>query len=194
MISGAYDAFEDPYLYPGSSVLRNLLDIRDQETLETYEVEISTLRSEEPLPAGDFDPSHYRRVHRHLFGDVYSWAGQYRSVSTSKGGNVFCHPAYIDEQMNALFTIARGVEGFFPLAQRDFVIRAADFLGELNAIHPFREGNGRTQLVFLGLIGNACGHTLDFKRLRRETFLPAMVTSFSRDIHLLENELSALLG
>lgn len=102
MIAGDYDAFEDPYAYPGSSVLRNLLDIRDQGTLEKYEVEISTLRSEEPLPSGEFNESHYCRVHRHLFRDVCSWAGQYRSVSTSKGENVFCHPDHVDGQMKAL--------------------------------------------------------------------------------------------
>ena len=88
----AYDAFEDPYAYPGTIVLKNLLRIRHQAELEAFEVEISTLRSEEPLPDGDFDPAHYCAVHRHLFQDVYEWAGQYRTVRTSKGGNVFCYP------------------------------------------------------------------------------------------------------
>ena len=73
-----YDAFEDPYAYPGTSVLRNRLGIRDQATLDAYEVEISTLRAEEPLPKGDFDPEHYSRIHCRLFQDVYDWAGQYR--------------------------------------------------------------------------------------------------------------------
>ena len=78
-----YDAFDDPYAFPGTSVLRNRLDIRDAGTLEAFEVEISTLRAEEPLPHGPFDPAHYCSIHHHLFQDVYAWAGQYRTVRTA---------------------------------------------------------------------------------------------------------------
>jgi cell filamentation protein len=70
MTSEGYDAFEDLYCYPGTPVLINRLDIRDQAELDAFEVEISTLRAEEPLPHGDFDPAHYRRIHHHLFQDV----------------------------------------------------------------------------------------------------------------------------
>src|SRR5260370_41139265 len=84
MSSEGYDAFDDPYCYPGTTVLRNRLDIRDQSELDAFEVEITTLRAEEPLPDGDFDPAHYCRIHHHLFQDVYDWAGQYRTVRTSK--------------------------------------------------------------------------------------------------------------
>jgi cell filamentation protein len=76
MIAEGYDAFDDPYAYPGTTVLRNLLDIRDRSVLEAFEVEISTLRAEEPLPKGAFDPAHYCSIHHHLFQDVYEWAGQ----------------------------------------------------------------------------------------------------------------------
>ena len=95
-----YDAFEDPYCYPRTSVLRNRLDLRDQTELDAFEVEITTLRAEEPLPDGDFDPVHYRRIHHHLFQDVYPWAGQYRNVRISKGGNSFCYPEHISAQMD----------------------------------------------------------------------------------------------
>lgn len=92
MSSEAYDAFEDPYAYPGTAVLKNRLNIRKEAELEAFGVEISTLRSEEPLPDGDFDSLHYCSVHRHLFQDVFEWAGEYRTVRTSKGGNAFCYP------------------------------------------------------------------------------------------------------
>jgi hypothetical protein len=67
LISEGYDAFDDPYSYPGTTVLKNLLDLRDSDTLEAFEVEISTLRAEEPVPEGSFDAAHYCAVHRHLF-------------------------------------------------------------------------------------------------------------------------------
>jgi cell filamentation protein len=78
------DAFDDPYAYPGTAILKNILDIRDQDTLEAFEVEISTLRAEESLPEGKFDSAHYCSVHHHLFQDVYDWAGRYRTVRTSR--------------------------------------------------------------------------------------------------------------
>jgi len=72
-------------------------------SLEAFEVEISTLRSEEPLPDGRFDPPHFCRIHYHLFQDVYPWAGEYRTARTSKNGNVFCYPEHIPSEMTRLF-------------------------------------------------------------------------------------------
>ena len=75
MISEGYDAFDDPYAYPGTTILINILDRRDPEIIEAFEVEISTLRAEEPLPEGNFDAAHYCALHHHLFQDVYDWPG-----------------------------------------------------------------------------------------------------------------------
>jgi len=70
-----YDAVEDPYAYEGSTVLRNLLNLRDPEQLDAFEAEINTQRAGEPLPAGNLDFPHYGVGHHHLFQDVYEWAG-----------------------------------------------------------------------------------------------------------------------
>src|SRR5260370_14371304 len=121
MSSEGYDAFDDPYCYPGTTVLRNRLDIRDQSELDAFEVEITTLRAEEPLPDGDFDPAHYCHIHHHLFQDVYAWAGQYRTVRISKGDNSFCYPEHIPAQMDALFEKLRDAEVFAGLAQEAFL-------------------------------------------------------------------------
>jgi cell filamentation protein len=189
---GGYGAFDDPYLYPGTTVLRNLLDIRDAKVLESYEVEISRLRSWERVPEGQFDPTHYCAVHRHLFGDVYAWAGEYRTVRIAKGETMFCYPENIAAQMDTLF---RGIEGgarFRDLTLEEFVTRLAEFLAELNAIHPFREGNGRTQLSFAGLIGVAFDQPLELTRVNPRSFLRAMVASFAGDLGLLIGELMRL--
>ena len=188
-----YDAFDDPYAYPGTSVLRNRLDIRDAGILEAFEVEIFTLRAEEPLPHGTFDPIHYRKIHHHLFQDVYEWAGQYRTVRTSKGGNAFCYPEHISAQMDALFRSIRGGEAFAKKSRSEFLKEAARFLGELNAIHPFREGNGRAQLAFLGLIGATASHPFAFERIDRHAFLQAMIESFLGRFESLAVELGKLL-
>jgi cell filamentation protein len=188
-----YDAFEDPYAYSGTSVLQNCLDIRDAGILEAFEVEISTLRAEEPLPHGTFDPVHYCSVHRHLFQDVYEWAGQYRTVRTSKGDNAFCYPEHIPAQMDALFRSIHGGEAFAQRSRSEFLMEAVRFLGELNAIHPFREGNGRAQLAFLGLIGATFNHPFAFERIDKDAFLQAMIESFFGRFEGLTAELGKLL-
>jgi cell filamentation protein len=101
---GDYDAFDDPYSYKGSSCLKNRVGLRDPNLLQGFELEMSSLRAAEAFPIGRFAPSHYRRVHWHLFRDVYAWAGRYRTVRTAKGGNWFCFPEYIRPQMDLLFT------------------------------------------------------------------------------------------
>ena len=188
-----YDAFDDPYAYPGTSVLRNRLEIRDAGTLAAFEVEISTLRAEEPLPHGAFDPAHYCSIHHHLFQDVYEWAGRYRTVRTSKGGNAFCYPEHIPAQMDALFLSIRGGAAFSEKSRDEFLKEAARFLGELNAIHPFREGNGRAQLTFLGLIGATASYPFAFERINRNAFLQAMIESFLGRFEGLTAELGKLL-
>ena len=192
MTRGGYDAFEDPYAYKGSDVLRNRAGLRDGGRLEAFELEMTALRAEEPLPAGRFGPAHYRQVHKHLFQDVYPWAGRYRTVRTAKDGNAFCFPEYIDGSMNKLFERVRRPPFTGGAEFDDFAMTAADFLGELNAIHPFREGNGRAQLSFLHLIALRAGHPLDLRKVRRATMIPAMVASFGGDIGPLAAEIANL--
>jgi len=79
-----YDAVNDPYTYEGSTVLKNLLNLREAEELDAFEAEISAQRATEPLPAGNLDFAHYCAVHHHLFQDVYEWAGKPRTVRISK--------------------------------------------------------------------------------------------------------------
>ncbi len=194
MTPGDYDAFDDPYCYKGSTCLKNRLGLRDPDGLQAFELEMSSLRATEPLPTGRFGPAHYRRLHWHLFRDVFTWAGRYRTVRTAKGGNWFCYPEYIGSQMDSLFARLQ-TASFLPGAEADaFFTEAAAFLGELNAIHAFREGNGRAQLVFLHLIALRAGHPLGLDRIKPQTFMPAMIQSFDGHLAALKTELIALRG
>jgi cell filamentation protein len=98
-----YDAVADPYCYPGTTVLINKLDLREQTALDEFEAEISRERAAEPLPAGQFDVAHYEAIHHHLFQDVYDWAGEIRNVRISKDGSMFCFPEHIDKELAKLF-------------------------------------------------------------------------------------------
>ena len=117
MIAGAYDAFYDPYCYRNTAVLKNRAKLRDQEALDGFELEMS--------PLGAFDTAHYRAVHRHLFQDVYSWAGRYRTVRTAKEGNAFCYPEFIEANMEALFSRLQKTPFLGEAAAADFVAHAA---------------------------------------------------------------------
>jgi cell filamentation protein len=176
-----YDATDDPYTYENSTVLVNKLNLRDQDDLDAYETEISNARSGEPLPEGDLDFEHYCAVHHHLFQDVYAWAGRVRTVRISKQGNPFCYPEHIQAQAEKLFAELKANNFLENLEPDEFSTQAAHFLSELNAIHTFREGNGRTQLTFLAMLADNAGHPLDLEALDPPVMLDAMIESFEGD-------------
>lgn len=189
-----YEAAADPYCYRGSNVLKNIPGIRDQSALEKFEAAVVLERIVQPLPRGRLSLTHYRSIHRHLFQDVYHWAGQYRTVRISKGDSVFCYPENIQPHMQKLFGDLAEADFFTELRVEDFSSAAAHFLAELNAIHPFREGNGRTQNAFLGLLAARAGHRLDFALLDPAAFVAAMIASFHGEEDLLRAEIFALIG
>jgi cell filamentation protein len=173
-----YQAVADPYCYVGTGILRNRLGLRSQAELDAFEADAVALRADEPLPIGRFSPTHYRAIHRHLFQDVYAWAGRYRTVRMSKGGNMFCFPEHIAGQFATLFAELRTSKFLKGLSADAFADAAAHFLSEINAIHAFREGNGRAQLAFFSILADHAGHPLDLGRLQPGPFLTAMIDSF----------------
>lgn len=173
-----YQAIDDPYCYRGTAVLRNKLAIRDADQLEAFEEEITKQRASEPLPAGRLSVSHYQAIHRHLFQDVYSWAGRLRTVRIAKGGSMFAYPEHLAAGLRGLFTELRQASFLRGLPAEAFAAQAAHVLAELNALHAFRDGNGRTQLIFLALLADQAGHPLDLSHLEPERFLAAMIASF----------------
>jgi cell filamentation protein len=176
-----YESTADPYCYPGTTVLKNLANIGDQATLDAFEDDMASQRAEEPSPAGRLSVSHYKALHHHLFQDVYPWAGRFRTVRISKGGSMFCYPENIAGEMRRLFADLRR-DAFLRGTTADaFAQRAAHFLAELNAVHPFREGNGRTQLTYLTLLAEKAGHPIDLERLNPRSILNATIASFQGD-------------
>ncbi|EJT04934.1 Fic family protein [Rhizobium sp. CCGE 510] len=189
-----YNAVEDPLCYPGTHVLRNRADIADQDQLDEFEQLMFDSRADEALPEGSLDFTHYRALHRHFFQDVYDWAGETRTIRTGKGDNWFCYPEYIESEANKLFSELAARKNLASAKDKDsFAREAARFLAELNAIHPFREGNGRIQLVFLTMLTRNAGYGLDEDKLRPKPFLDAMIASFSGDITALSGEIQGML-
>jgi len=137
--------------------------------------------------------THYRAIHRHLFGDVYAWAGQLRTVRIAKGGNAFCYPENIAAELRRLFGWLRSERYLRDLPPAEFATKAAHFLAELNAVHPFREGNGRAQSALLAVLAAKAGHKLAFERLDPAAMLAAMIRSFQGDEKPLARQIAALM-
>ena len=141
----------DPYLYPGTTVLRNLRGLTDPRDLVTFEARSSHRRLAElietPL-SGKFDTAHLKAVHLYIFQDVFEWAGEFRTVDMSKGGHLFGRVGFLDSALGQTFAKLAEENHLAGQDPNKFAERAAYYLGELNAVHPFREGNGRTPRIY----------------------------------------------
>jgi cell filamentation protein len=137
--------------------------------------------------------SHYFAIHRHLFQDVYSWAGKPRVVRISRGQSMFCYPERIRPEMKRIFAELRSNELLRRLGNEEFSSKAAHVLAEINAVHPFRDGNGRAQLAFLAALAHRAGFDLKLERLRPKQFLAAMIRSFQGREDDLEAQIASLI-
>ena len=182
----------DPYVFPGTTILKNIPGIRTQIMLDRFEADRVAQRSleliENPL-SGFFDAVHLQRIHRYLFQDVYDWAGHFRTVDIAKGNSYFAHVPYIGSTLEGLFEKLSNEQHLRGLDQEAFACRAADILGTLNAVHPFREGNGRTQREFVRELAHKNGYWVDWSKVSREELYKASDVSFMRGQNELFEEL-----
>lgn len=161
-------AFADPYVSPSTGLLVNKLGIRDEAVLRTFEYEQSALRvvelRDKPIE-GRFDLAHLAKVHEHLFQDVYDWAGKMRTVNISKGGTSFARVEFIEGEANKLAAQLQKENGLKGLEKPAFVERLSHYYAEWNALHPFREGNGRSTRELVGQLARQAGYELDQTRI-----------------------------
>lgn len=186
-----YDA-TDAYTYPGSSVLINKANLHEQAALDAFEADMTAIRllqlAQRPL-AGGFDLAHLCAIHRHLFQDVYAWAGRLRTVDISKGDSRFANCGQLESYLDRQFARLREEHCLRGLPPQHFVECMAWLMGEINAAHPFREGNGRTQRAFCAQLAETAGYFIDFSEVSGEEMVRAMIASFRGD----DRELIALL-
>ena len=141
----------DSLCYPGTTVLINKLNIRSQKQLseaETLMVNAKTIEFELAPSPESMDFCYYKRIHRHLFRSLYDWAGAVRTVNLSKQHTQFCPAHEIDLLAENMFSRLKDMDFFLGLEKKAFISELADFCTSVNYLHPFREGNGRTQRVY----------------------------------------------
>lgn len=177
--------------YEGTTCLINKFDIKDENILKDLETTVTFSKiieySLNPL-FNTFDVNHYKAIHKYLFEDIYDWAGEYRTVDMSKKGTSFAKAESIDELMTKCFARLQNNNCFQDLEFDDFVDSIVDFYCVTNMIHPFREGNGRTQRLFLTQLINLNNYSIDFSEIDTDELMIATiqaangVTDYLKDI------------
>ena len=166
--------------YSGTTVLINKFDIRDEEKLNEIEGVLTTARYVEWLSTPktkSFDFEHYKAIHRYLFSDLYSWAGEVRTVNISKKGTQFTPAEQIASQAEKIFERLKEHNFFKCLAHDEFTDEIVDFYCVTNLLHPFREGNGRTQRAFLTQLIRNAGYDINFADMDTDLLMIATIQS-----------------
>lgn len=171
----------DPYSQDG--VLKNKFGEKDPKKLEILEKR-STIRGWIKLqneliatPNLKLDTALIKKIHKNLFEDVYDWAGQYRTVNIVKGKTMFANAMYVPAALEDLVTKLNRDITSKSITSNNVSEKLAYYYGELNMIHPFREGNGRTQKIFIEKVADKLGYTLQLEKIDSKKLLEVTIES-----------------
>ena len=174
--------------YPDTTVLINKLDIRDQELLyeaESIIVTSCSVKAEKELLFKDVDFEFYKGIHRLIFGDLYDWAGTVRTINISKKGTVFCDHTELERLGRLRFERLKAQDFFCGMEYGEFVSSVAELYHELNMLHPFREGNGRTLRLFVALLVRNAEYDIDFALCDADMLAIATIKAAQGDVSML---------
>lgn len=177
---------QDPYVYPNTEVLINKYHVQDLQKLSEIENAIFIIKMREPMPQGNFDYDHLKKIHQHFFGELYEWAGKERRVDISKGESLFARKEFISQEINKISKQLKSENDLKGLNLNQFCQRAAYFFNEINAVHPFREGNGRTLRGFITELSKQAGFHLEWSKVDRAFYIDASIAGFKYDSHPME--------
>lgn len=161
----AYDQYDtseiDPYTINDSECLVNLLGLTDTQSLNDAEAKLSSLNMADleanPIPP-DYTVEHLQRIHHRLFSDVYPFAGKFRKSEIAKGGHLFLPHSLVHENLATCLDQLHDEDLLRGLDHIQFATRAGHYLNIINGIHPFREGNGRSQRILINQLASAQGY------------------------------------
>ncbi|MDL2286080.1 Fic family protein [Desulfococcaceae bacterium OttesenSCG-928-F15] len=168
------------YLYPNGT-LRNKFGIQNPSQLRVLEYELVKKRTRElklnPVK-GNFDLKHLQKIHNSLFQDIYEWAGEIRNVDMRKGDSVFCKISSISQRSEEFHKALKENNFLKDLEKSSFIRKLAVFYGEMNIIHPFREGNGRATRQFFTQLSQEVGYDLGLRTIDKGLWNWASEQSF----------------
>lgn len=172
-----YDAINSKYTYKGTDILKNKLDIQDEELLKEYETRIvafkiatiSTLTIKM-----DYTPERLKFIHKYLFEDIFYFAGEYRQENITKGNFRFSEYVYIEDNIKQIFEKI-DIDKMKVMSFDEFIKTLSYIMTELNVLHPFREGNGRTIRELVREICFDTGYVIDWYEINHDDILKASV-------------------
>jgi cell filamentation protein len=171
------------YCYSGTDVLKNKLGLKDDKALTIAEREITSLKLlmlyNSPL-IDKFNFDNLCNIHKTIFEDIFEWAGLIRRGDfLSKGNSIFCRGQYIIENAKRIMDNLQKENNLCGLSKSKFIERMAFYMGEINALHPFREGNGRTSREYFRQLSLNAGYILDFSKTEKDKLLNADIEAFN---------------
>lgn len=182
-----YEVRNSIYCYPNSNVLKNKLDIMDATKLQKVETQLVLIKLYELRQkgiTGDFSPRHLIAIHLFIFGDLYPFAGKFRTENIAKDHFRFAEWEFIEEELNRLTRQLQAEDYLAGLSKEDLAKRLAYYLSELNVLHPFREGNGRTIREFIRQLALRNGYRFNLTKISAQDMLEASIQSIIDDSKL----------
>ena len=183
-----YGVSQDSYCYANSDVLVNKLNIENHDSLAEAELAFTATRYSEYSSTitsiNKFNLSHLKALNSQLFQDVYDWAGEIRTVDIAKGTTRFCTCGRIDVEAKKQFSRMPALLNIN--TRKELIVELADIFCELNIIHPFREGNGRTQRFFFEELCFFLGLNITWPDISKEEWIQANVNGYNGDLKSLE--------
>ena len=176
--------------YEGTTVLINKFGIKDDVKLDMVERDITSALIakayiEISFEGVDFD--FYKNLHCYVFSDIYEWAGKIRNVDMSKKGTRFCPPEKIETSGRAIFEYLSQMSYLAKLTDEDFIAEFTELYCRLNYLHPFREGNGRIQRLFLSMLLKNMGKGIDFSKIDADLLMIATIKAVSGDVFTIQD-------
>ena len=177
----------DKYVYTNSEVLKNKFDIRKSEDLARKERTLTSIRLLEILDDKSkiehtFDLKHLQKIHKYIFQDLYNWAGKLRDVDIAKGGTLFCKAINIDSFSKDIFSKLQKENWLKDYSKEEIAEKLAILFLDINALHPFREGNGRTQREFIRELAEERGFILTFKNISKEKMIEVSIKDNPKEL------------
>ena len=182
--------------YPDTTVLVNKLDIRTQELLTEAESVLVTsfsVKLEKTMRFENVDFDYYKNLHKQMFSDLYDWAGTVRKINISKKGTVFCNASDIERIGTLKFERLKKQKFLKEMKNDEFLDELTDLYHELNMLHPFREGNGRTLRLFVTLLVRNTGRDIDFNNADSDLLTIATIRAAQGDKSLLRSVFGELV-
>lgn len=163
------------YCYKDTDVLINNLNITNDKDLYEAERELVMFRTSEltdnPIKA-NFDFEHLKSIHKHLFQDVYRWAGDIRNCNIAKQ-DLFCLSNYIENYAAEIFDRLKKEKYFIQYDPDTTLEKLVILFADINALHPFREGNGRSEREFIKCLARINGIEIDLADVNKEDMIIA---------------------